>query len=140
MIGTWHVRHHGRFYLAAIAGIAIWLAARSLPRPLAPLAGRRNLFLTYLGLMRRFALRTTPEDLRRRASVEDEGMPLIVALALAAIVFSLVAIFSLLNRDGTPEPAELSLAVASVPLGWLMLHTIAAFHYAHRFYATADDD
>jgi len=140
MIGTWHVRHHGRFYLAAIAGIAIWLAAWSLPWPLPSLAGGDTFFLTYLALMTRFALRTTPEDLRRRASVEDEGMPLIVALALAAIVFSLVAIFSLLNRDGTPEPAELSLAVASVPLGWLMLHTIAAFHYAHRFYATADDD
>jgi uncharacterized membrane protein len=137
MIGTWHVRHHGRFYLAAIAGIAVWLAAGgSLPWPLPSLAGGDAFFLIYLALMTRFALRSTPEDLRRRASVEDEGMPLIVALALAAIVFSLVAIFSLLNRDGTPEPGELALATASVPLGWLMLHTIAAFHYAHRFYAT----
>jgi uncharacterized membrane protein len=140
MIATWHVRHHGRFYLAAIAGIAVWLAARSLPWPLPSLAGGDAFFLIYLALMTRFALRTTPEDLRRRANVEDEGIPLIVALALAAIVFSLVAIFSLLSRGGTPEPAKLSLAIASVPLGWLMLHTIAAFHYAHRFYSAADDD
>ncbi|HEY1383786.1 MAG TPA: DUF1345 domain-containing protein [Dongiaceae bacterium] len=140
MIGTWHVRHHGRFYLAAIAGIAIWLAARSLPWPLPTLSGGDAFFLIYLALMTRFAWRTTPEDLRRRASVEDEGIPLIVALALAAIAFSLVAIFSLLNRDSTPEPAELALAILSVPLGWLMLHTIAAFHYAHLFYAASDSD
>jgi uncharacterized membrane protein len=140
MIGTWHVRHHGRFYLAAIVGIAVWLVAWSLPWPLPTLAGGDAFFLIYLALMTRFTLRTTPQDLRRLASVEDEGIPLIVALALAAIVFSLVAIFSLLSRDGQPDPIELSLAIASVPLGWLMLHTIAAFHYAHRFYAAADDD
>jgi uncharacterized membrane protein len=140
MIGTWHVRHHGRFYLAAIAGIAVWLVAWSLPWPLPTLAGGDAFFLIYLALMTRYALRTTPQDLRRRASVEDEGIPLIVALALAAIVFSVVAIFALLSRTSQPDPAELSLAIASVPLGWLMLHTIAAFHYAHRFYKASDDD
>jgi uncharacterized membrane protein len=29
------------------------------------------------------------------------------------------------------------LAIASVLLGWLTLHTIAAFHYAHLYYAKA---
>ena len=139
MIGTLHIRHHGRFYLAATAGIAVWLAAWSLPRPLPSLAGGDAFFLIYLALMTRFALRSTPDDLRRRASVEDEGMPLIVALALAAIIFSLMAIFALLHRASAPDATELSLAIASVPLGWLMLHTIAAFHYAHRFYEAADD-
>jgi len=138
VIGTSHIRHHGRFYLAALAGVAAWLAAWSLPWPLPPLLGGDAFFLIYLALMTRFALRITPEGLRRRASVEDEGIPLINGLALAAIVFSLAAIFALLNRNGESDPAELSLAIASVPLGWLMLHTIAAFHYAHLFYATSD--
>ena len=138
MIGTWHVRHHGRFYLAALAGIAVWLIARPLPKPLPALIGGDAFFLVYLALMTHFALRITPNGLRRRASAEDEGIPLIGALALAAIGFSLAAIFALLNRDGAPDPAELGLAIASVPLGWLMLHTIAAFHYAHLFYAASD--
>jgi len=140
MIGTRHIRHHGRFYLAAVAGIAVWLAVWVLRWPLPPLIGGDAFFLIYLALMTRFALRITPEGLRQRASVEDEGIPLIILLALAAVVFSLAAIFALLNRAGDPDPAELSLAVASVPLGWLMLHTIAAFHYAHLFYATSDAD
>jgi uncharacterized membrane protein len=138
MIGTWHVRHHGRFYLAALAGIAVWLIARPLPAPLPALIGGDAFFLVYLALMTHFALRITPDGLRRRASAEDEGIPLIGALALAAIGFSLAAIFALLNRNGEPDAAELALAIASVPLGWLMLHTIAAFHYAHLFYAASD--
>jgi uncharacterized membrane protein len=140
MIGTWHIRHHGRFYLAALAGIAVWLAARFLPAPLPLLVGGDAFFLVYLALMTHFALRITPDGLRRRASAEDEGIPLIGGLALAAIGFSLAAIFALLNRGGATDPAELSLAIASVPLGWLVLHTIAAFHYAHLFYATSGSD
>jgi uncharacterized membrane protein len=140
MIATRHVRHHGRFYLAALAGIAVGVAACWRQWPVPALIGGDAFFLIYLALMTRFALRTTPEELRRRASVEDEGIFLIVVLALAAIVFSLAAMFGLLNRGEANNPVELSLAIASVPLGWLMLHTIAAFHYAHLFYATSDED
>jgi len=61
-----------------------------------------------------------------------------VLLALSAVVLSLASIFALLARSGDPDPSELSLAVASVPLGWLTLHTIIAFHYAHLFYAPDD--
>jgi uncharacterized membrane protein len=136
MISTTHIRHHGRFYLAALTGIAVGVAAKFLEWPLPPLAGGDTFFLIYLALMTRFALGITPDGLRRRASIEDEGILLIIVLALAAIVFSLAAIFGLQD----PGPRELLLAIASVPLGWLMLHTIMAFRYAHLFYATSDDD
>ncbi|MGH6894002.1 MAG: DUF1345 domain-containing protein [Dongiaceae bacterium] len=138
MIGTWHFRHHGRFYIAALAGIALWLAAISVPWPLRLLVGGDAFFCIYLALMARLAIRITPNGLRKRAGEADEGILLIVLLALAAAVFSLGAIFVLLNQAGQPDPTELGLAIASVPLGWLMLHTIAAFHYAHVYYATPD--
>ena len=140
MGGLQHIRHHGRFYCAALAGLALWLAALALHWPLPPLVGGDAFFLIYLALMGRFALGMTPEGLRRRASFEDEGIPLIILLALAAVVLSLAAIFALLGRPDSPDPSELSLAVVSVPLGWLMLHTILAFHYAHLFYATEGGD
>jgi uncharacterized membrane protein len=139
MIGATHFKHHGRFYIAALAGVAASLATWALHGPMPPLSGGNAFFLVYLALMTRFAVRITPEGLRRRAGVEDEGIPLIALLALAAIVLSLAAIFSLLNR-GEPDPLELSFAVASVPLGWLTLHTIAAFHYSHLFYAADDTE
>jgi uncharacterized membrane protein len=140
MIGLQHIRHHGRCYCAALAGLALWLAAWALRWPLPPLVGWDAFFLIYLALMVRFALWITPDGLRRRASVADEGIPLIVLLALAAIVLSLAAIFALLAGEGRPDPWDLPLAIASVPLGWLTLHTIAAFHYAHLFYATEGED
>jgi uncharacterized membrane protein len=140
MIGLQHIRHHGRFYCAALAGLALSLAARDLRWPLPPLVGGDVFFLIYLALMVRFALWITPDGLRRRAGVEDEGILVIILLALAAAVLSLAAIFVLLARKGPIDPWALSMAIASVPLGWSMLHTIAAFHYAHVYYATEGED
>jgi uncharacterized membrane protein len=137
MIGIQHFRHHGRFYLAAIAGIVVWFAALALPWPLRALVSGDAFFCVYLAAMIVLASQVTPDGLRQRAGVEDEGILLIMLLALAAVVFSLGAIFMVLNRSD-PEPLELVLAVASVPLGWLVLHTIAAFHYAHLYYSEED--
>jgi hypothetical protein len=75
MIGTWHIRHHGRFYLAALAGIAVWLAARFLPAPLPLLVGGDAFFLVYLALMTHFALRITPDGLRRRVRALSPAVP-----------------------------------------------------------------
>src|SRR5262245_2927264 len=124
MIGTWHIRHHGRFYLAALGGVAAWLAARSGHLPLPPLIGADAFFCIYLALMTRLAVNITPGGLRARASEEDEGILLIILLALAAVAVSLGSIFILLNQADGPSTVELVLAIATVPLGWLMLHTI----------------
>jgi uncharacterized membrane protein len=140
MGGLQHFRHHGRFYCAALAGLALWLAAWTLDWPLPPLIGGDAFFLIYLVLMVRFALQITPDGLRRRAGIEDEGIPLIVLLALGAIGMSLASIFGLLAGNGGPNLWDLSLAIASVPLGWSTLHTIAAFHYAHLYYAAEGED
>ena len=140
MGGLQHIRHHGRFYSAALAGLALWLAAWALHWPLPPLIGGDAFFLIYLALMVGFALHITPDGLRRRAGIEDEGIPLIVLLALGAVGMSLASIFGLLAGGGGPDPWALSLAIASVPLGWSTLHTILAFHYAHLYYATEDED
>jgi uncharacterized membrane protein len=140
MTSLQHIRHHGRFYCATLVGLAVWLAARLSHWPLPPLVGGDAFFVVYLALMVGFTLQTTPDGLRRRASVEDEGIPLIVLLALAAVVLSLAAIFALLARPARPDAVELSLVIASVPLGWATVHTIAAFHYAHLYYAAEDED
>ena len=108
--------------------------------PLPPLIGGDAFFLIYLALMVRFALQITPDGLRQRAGIEDEGIPLIVLLALGAVGMSLASIFGLLAGSGGPDLWELSLAIASVPLGWSMVHTILAFHYAHLYYATEGED
>jgi hypothetical protein len=39
--------------------------------------------------------------------------------------------------DSNAEQFALPLAAAAVPLGWLTLHAMVAFHYAHLYYAPA---
>jgi uncharacterized membrane protein len=132
-----HFRHHGRFYLAALCGVAVGL----LPVPALggiriPLAGA-TFFLVYLGSTAALAAGVTTKDLRQKASYEDEGILVIVLITLAAISLSLVSLAQLLSDEGSGG-WHLAVAVANVPLGWATLHTIMAFHYAHLFYAPPD--
>lgn len=138
MIGLWHVRHHGPFYGAILVGILVWILAWKLGWQVPPILGGDTFFVIYLAFAAAVRVRMTPDDLRRHASEEDEGILVIVLLAAAAIVFSLTAIFVLLREGGEPSLWGLICAIASVPLGWLTLHTIAAFHYAHLYYTPAE--
>mgnify|MGYP001036398063 CR=1 FL=1 len=138
MIGPTHIRHHGAFYVALAAGIVVWIAAWRLGWAIPPVLGGDAFFVIYLAFVLASRVRMSPTDLRRHASEEDEGILVIILLAVAAIVFSLTAIFTLLNQGGQPGTWQLICAIASVPLGWLTLHTIAAFHYAHLYYAPAE--
>jgi uncharacterized membrane protein len=93
------------------------------------------LFAVYLLSTSLMALHATPDDMRKRARYEDEGMPLIIVLTLGAISVSLASIFALINRAEELSGFLLVFTIASVPLGWLTLHTVAAFRYAHLYYA-----
>ena len=130
-----HVRHHSRFYLAAALGLVVWWLVRSFPLPVRlPVAGTA-FFGTYLVSMIGTAVRTTPDQMRERAALKDEGIAIIVLLTLAAVGLSLGSIFSLLNAPAKPDTLHILLALTCVPLGWTTLHTVMAFHYAHLFYA-----
>ncbi len=130
-----HAHHHIRFYLAALFGVAVWFVTREIADTSLRLAlAGDGFFSAYLLTMIAFTVGVTPEHLRRRADIEDEGATLIVVITIAAISLSLGAIFEVLNRGtGMPVPL-LVFSVASVPLGWLTLHVVSAFHYAHIYY------
>ena len=133
-----HLVHHGRFYAAALLGLIVWSATSRAASSLRPVIAGDVFFATYLVSTALLALRATPDDMRRRASYEDEGILVIVLLTLGAIGFCLAAIFALLNDPDPPAAARVVLTLASVPLGWLTLHTIAAFRYAHLYYARTE--
>lgn len=134
---TGHFRHHARFYLSILCGIGVGL----LPLPLA--AGPRIsiagavFFFAYLTSVFALIERTTAEDLRSKAALEDEGMIVIVLITLAVIALSLGSLVALLQGD-RHGGWQLLPAIANVPLGWATLHTIMAFHYARLFYARPD--
>ncbi len=129
---------HGRFLIAFGLGLAAGLAAwaLSIAPDFALLTAADAFFLIYLVLTARIVGSTGPDDLRRHAEEEDEGVALILLLAALAVLVSVTAIFLVLNADASTLAAR-SLALVSLPLGWATVHTLAAFHYAHLHYREA---
>ena len=126
-------RRHGRFLAALLVGAIAGLAAPG--DALFRLALGIDLFCcVYIVLMLVLALRITPAGLRDHAGDADEGIPVISILAVMVVVASLGAIFLVLNGPGRVPTVDLVVSLAGLPLGWAMLQTVAAFHYARLYY------
>jgi uncharacterized membrane protein len=131
------LRRHARFLVAVAAGLVVAAVTRGHDLPLRTLLAGDTFFLTYLALTAVYLGEATASHLRERAARADEGLPLIIAASVATVALSIAAIFLLLRQTEDAGAAGGLLAAASIPLGWLMLHTLAAFHYANLFYAPA---
>jgi uncharacterized membrane protein len=129
-----HLRHHGRFYAAAALGAAVYAAMSLAHVSFAAAAAGDTFFAVYLTASIWLVLKSTKTDVKRRAQTEDEGAMIVIALALAAVAFSVAGIFIVLNQAHRPDWLSLTLALTAAPLGWFMLHTISAFHYANLYY------
>ena len=127
---------HGRFLIALALGVAIFLGTWLTPLPLPErgLVAFDAFALSYLGMTFGLLGRVSTTMLRRKAETDDEGMPLIILLTMGAVGASLVAIWLVLaGRES--DALGLTLALSAVPLGWAVVHTVAAFHYAHLHYS-----
>jgi uncharacterized membrane protein len=133
-----HLKHHIRFYSAAALGVLVWLATASLAPFMRVLLAGDTFFLAHLLAMAVLLSRCDNATFRRRAEQEDDGRGIIALITTAALTLSLGSIFALLHQQVTA--GHYALAMASVPLGWLMLHTVSAFHYAHVFYSPRSDE
>jgi uncharacterized membrane protein len=129
-----HLRHHSRFYLSALTGLAVWSAMIGLPATLRAVAAGDAFFTSYLVSVAASFIGATPKQLRERASLQDEGITLIIVITLFAVTLSVYAIVALLAYAQEPGAVHLTLAILGVPLGWLTFHTVMAFHYAHLYY------
>ncbi|MBL9056094.1 MAG: DUF1345 domain-containing protein, partial [Rhodobacteraceae bacterium] len=114
-------QRHRRFLLALGFGAAIFAAmqAMAVTQALRALLAFDGFALTYLLLMAQHARTATPDDLRRHAETEDEGITLILLLALGSLLVSLAAIWLVLGEAAPlSRPFDMLLALAAVPLGW----------------------
>lgn len=131
-----NLHRHWRFLLGALIGLGVVLAVDD--RPLQRLlAGANVLFAFFLVSTWLVTRRMAPEVLRRHASQQDEGAVVIFLIALAAVAVSLAAIFDALSH-GPAGGWHGIIALTSVPLGWVTLHTLFALHYAHLWYEPGD--
>lgn len=134
-----HAAHHVRFYLSAGVGVAAWIGAGAVELPIRLVAAGDAFFAAYLSTMAIFAKTVTLATMRQRASVEDEGIVVIVAMTLAVIGLSMWSIFTAVNQGAAAAPWQIALLAANAPLGWFTLHTLAALHYQHVYYGRAAD-
>lgn len=132
--------HRHSVFLASFAlGFLVALACYRLAPVDRVLIGADLFFVLYLLVSWLRYRHAATKDLRALGALEDEGMPIIMGMALAAVGVSLWAIvYTLLARDGGFS-ARPTLAILSVPLGWAMIHTLMALHYAALWYARGDD-
>lgn len=84
--------HHIRFHGAFAVGLAAALLLAGLPVTDRILIGADLFFITYLSAMALWMRRRSGDDLRDHFADADEGVTLIVAMALGAVTCSLYAI------------------------------------------------
>lgn len=81
---------------------------------------------------------STPQSMRRRAQVEDEGRWAILTSVVVGACISLLAIgFMLKEQKGLSASVltlHLGLAGLTVVSSWLLMHTMFALHYAYDYY------
>jgi len=137
MPSPWHrLKHHrhGPFFIGAVLSL-VCLPFLLLYAPyLAPGIAAIVFFLIYLGMMAVRIPKLDGPTLRQKGQNTDEPAPVIFAVTLFAVVVAVISLFEALNRDQPAGFVSVSLAFASVVLGWLTIHTMFALHYAHLYW------
>jgi uncharacterized membrane protein len=95
------------------------------------------LYLVLAGVM---MSRSTRERMLQRASAEDEGQGMILALVILAAITCLATIVVELGVvKAMPNDAQrsghIALAVLTIASAWAFTHVMFALHYAHDYYA-----
>lgn len=80
----------------------------------------------------------TPQSIRRRARISDEGKFFILVLtslaALAAIAAIVVQLASVKDLTGPLKALHVGLAGLTIVNAWLFIHLSFALHYAHEYF------
>ncbi|MBN9545990.1 MAG: DUF1345 domain-containing protein [Alphaproteobacteria bacterium] len=112
--------------------------------PVALLAGGDVFYIVFLGLCLVMVAGQSAQDLKRHAKTEDEGIAIVILIILVTLCFFSLAVFEALDKKHGFELLPLILAGIGAPLGWFVLHTAMAFHYADLHYfddpAVDEDD
>ena len=124
--------------VAAVVGWALPYGAASHPVTRALIAWNVGAVL-YVLLAAVMMIRSSEQQMRRRAQWQDEGQLTILAGVVIASVASLVAIAGQLSvakdMHGPLKVAHIALAGGTVLSSWAFIQVMFTLHYAHDFYA-----
>ena len=121
------------FIALAIGVIAFLLLPGTLRLPTRLVVGWDVFTVLYLVLAYIMMLRCDVAHIHRSAILQDDGRFLILMITTLGALASLAAIVLELGAS-KGNPAGLALAIVTIVLSWVMVHTAFALHYAHDFY------
>lgn len=123
---------------AAAAGLAAGLAACPLQGMARGLVGWCVGAVVFLALSWWLAATLDAKRCRARAQSMDDPNVLILVIMLTIAAVSVSVIVMMLQEvkklEDVERAAHIALSVASLSSAWLLIHTVYAFHYAHRYY------
>ena len=125
---------HERFFFALACGLLTAAGAHALGFAAPLLAGGDVFYLVFLVLCLVMIAGQKAAALKERAKSQDEGITIVMLIIVATMVFFIDGVFTALNRKHGIEWPPLILAGIGAPLGWFVLHTAMAFHYADLYY------
>jgi uncharacterized membrane protein len=128
-------RRHLPFYWALLCAGLVFPASFLIRPALAIETTAVVFFLVYLTLIAIRIPILTGAYLKKNAAEDDAPVAIIFAVTFAAVLISIISLFFALNGRQSASVGELVLAFASVALGWFTIHTMAALHYAHLYWA-----
>ncbi len=138
-------RGHRRLWLAAALSLltfALLLVRFGNTHPIAWLLIGWDLgALFYLVATATMMARSPVAEIRWHSEEQDEGAFALLIITVAAAVASLAAIFielALVDIKARGYGLHLMLAIATVLLSWMVIHTIFALRYAYEFYGDSD--
>lgn len=126
---------HAPFYAGGVCAAVVLVPCLLVAPKLAINLAAVVFFFVYLLLIARRVPHLTGAYLKKNAAGTDEPAFIIFAVTLIAVAVSIVSLFLALNGGEDETAFGLVLAFASVALGWLTIHTMAAMHYAHRYWS-----
>jgi uncharacterized membrane protein len=80
-----------------------------------------------------------PEDMRRKARLNDANRRMMLLLTGIVSLVVLVAVGAAVSQHGGPKAAVVTLLLATLALAWLFSNLVYAMHYAHIYYVANDE-
>ncbi len=146
MIRTpWRGRFIGFSAAAATALAVIFFAPRWIGGATRGVAAYDAAGLVLIGIFWFLAMHSNPDNTACRAAVEDPGRNVVLALVLGSVCTGLASAVIILGRG--PHVSNINekyflygIGLLAVIVGWLLIHTMFLFRYAHLYYFDSDDD
>jgi len=138
-------RLHARLLISIAVGLAVTLGLGMTDWTMATklLLGWDIGVILYLVLVYQLMVTCGIDEIRRRASEDDEGalaLLILTGLSGLAIMGAIIAELGIAKVSGQPRSGYgVAIAMITIVVSWAFVHTIFALHYAHEYYGEGRD-